>query len=275
MSNDNPLRSYFRRPALYLKLPSKGAGYTNDIVEMTETGEIPIFPMTAIDEITARTPDALFNGIAVAEIIKSCAPNIKNPWKLQQVDLDPLLLSIKIATHGNTTEIQTKCPECSEEEKYDVNLTKMLNEFTPGDYSKMFSIDDVQIKFKPLTYKKVNEASQQQFDVQRAMFIIQSIENEQERDAKSVELIKEMNEMAMSIILDTIEFVKTPEATVLDRNYIHEFLVNIPIKDYEKIRNYTIELKQTTEAKPLHFKCQHCSHEYDQPFNVNASDFFG
>lgn len=275
MSNDNPLRSYFRRPALYLKLPSKGAGYNESIVDLPENGEIPIYPMTAIDEITARTPDALFNGMAVAEIIKSCAPNIRDPWKLLQVDLDPLLLSIKIATHGTSTEIQTVCPQCSEEEKYDVNLTKMLNEFTPGDYSKLYNVNDVQIKFKPLTYKKVNEASQQQFDVQRAMYIIQAIEDEKERDAKSVELIKEMNEMAMSIILDTIEFIKTPEATVLDSNHIYEFLVNIPIKDYEKIRDHTIQLKQTTEAKPLHFTCQHCSHEYDQPFNINASDFFG
>ncbi len=274
MTVENPLRNYFRRPALHLKLPSKGNGYTDDVIEFPENGEIPIYPMTAIDEITTRTPDALFNGSAVVEIIKSCAPNIKNPWKLQQIDLDPLLLAIKIATHGSTTEVDTTCPNCSEEGKYDINLTAMLNEFKPGDYSKTYAVDNVQIKFKSLAYNRVNDVNQKQFDVQRAMQIISKIEDDKQREHNTSELIKEMNEMAMDIVLDTIEYIRTPTDTVIDKNFIREYLLNIPITEYEKIRDHTIELKKSTEAKPLHFQCQHCKHEYDQPFNLNVTDFF-
>ena len=36
---NNPLKQYFRRPSIYLKLPSKGVGYTADILEMPELGE--------------------------------------------------------------------------------------------------------------------------------------------------------------------------------------------------------------------------------------------
>ena len=68
--NNNPLRQYFRRPAVYISLPSKGEGYSVDELELPETTELPVYPMTAIDEITARTPDALFNGTAVVELIK-------------------------------------------------------------------------------------------------------------------------------------------------------------------------------------------------------------
>ena len=38
-------------------------------IDMPENGELPVYPMTAIDEITVRTPDALFNGTAIAELI--------------------------------------------------------------------------------------------------------------------------------------------------------------------------------------------------------------
>ena len=41
------------------------------------------------------------------------------------------------------------------------------------------------------------------------------------------------------------------------------------------IRDKAIELKKSTETKPLEFSCIHCHHEYEQQFNINVSDFFG
>ena len=62
---NNPLRQYFRRPAVHVKLPSGGLDYPEGVIDMPPSGELPVYPMTAIDEITARTPDALYNGVAV------------------------------------------------------------------------------------------------------------------------------------------------------------------------------------------------------------------
>ena len=94
MTESNPLKQFFRRPAVYLKLPSGGLGYPEGAINLPDNGEIPIYPMTAIDEITSRTPDSLFNGVAVVELIKSCVPDIKDPWSVTNVDLDPLLVAI-------------------------------------------------------------------------------------------------------------------------------------------------------------------------------------
>jgi hypothetical protein len=85
--DNNPLRQFFRRPAVYFSLPSKGKDYDIDVLELPESGELPVYPMTAIDEITVRTPDALYNGSAVADLIKSCVPAIKDPWRLNSNDL--------------------------------------------------------------------------------------------------------------------------------------------------------------------------------------------
>lgn len=275
MQQINPLQSYFRRPALYLKLPSGGAGYPSTAIDFPDNGELPIYPMTAIDEITSRTPDALFNGVAVTEIIKSCVPNIKDPWVIPQVDLDSILLAIKIASNGTAMEIDTGCPSCGETSKYDVNLTSLLAGFKPADYSKLLEINELKIKFKPLSYKSVNEAGTKQFEVQYKLNGVQNMPEGEERDKMSSELIKTMNFLAMSLVLDTIEYVKTPQATVLEPEYIREFLENCDIATYEKIRQYTLDMKRASETKPLHFKCIHCSFEYDQPFNINVSDFFG
>ena len=131
---DNPLKQYFRRPALYLKLPSKGNFYPEGAIDLPENGEVPVYPMTAIDEITTKTPDALYNGVAVTDIIKSCVPAIKNPWLMPAVDLDPILVAIRAASGDGNLELESTCPKCSESSSYGVNLSGVLQTYTPGDY---------------------------------------------------------------------------------------------------------------------------------------------
>ena len=43
----NPLNKYYRQPAIYITLPTKGRYYSADVYTPTETGEIPVLPMTA------------------------------------------------------------------------------------------------------------------------------------------------------------------------------------------------------------------------------------
>ena len=132
--NTNPLKQYFRRPSIYLKLPSGGKYYPEGSIELPENNEVPIYPMTAIDEITSKTPDALFNGIAVTEIIKSCVPNIKDPWQVPATDLDALLIAIRAATNGNMLDVESSCPSCKEESSYNINLVGLTQtgiEYTP------------------------------------------------------------------------------------------------------------------------------------------------
>ena len=134
MIENNPLKQYFRRPAIHLKLPSGGKGYPEGVLTMPESGELPVYPMTAIDEITTKTPDALFNGTAVVEIIKSCVPDIKDPWRINSVDMDAILIAVKSATGGNDLEINSTCPKCEEEAKYGVNLVGLLSTLKAGNY---------------------------------------------------------------------------------------------------------------------------------------------
>ena len=76
-NNTNPLAGHFRTPKLYTGLPSGGKFYGDDVLEMPTSGEVPVFPMTAKDEIMLKNPDALLNGEAVASVLMCCIPAIK------------------------------------------------------------------------------------------------------------------------------------------------------------------------------------------------------
>ena len=123
----NPLRKYFRQPKVYLNLPSRGKFYPDGVLDMPETRELPVFAMTAKDELLIKTPDALLNGQATVDVIKSCIPNIVNPWQMPSVDLDACLVAIRIATYGEKLEITTKVPNLGEDRMFEVDLREILN----------------------------------------------------------------------------------------------------------------------------------------------------
>src|SRR6056300_1622120 len=96
----SPLQKFYRQPKLYLSLPSDGKYYPPGVLETTETGEYPVYSMTAKDELAFKTPDALINGQSTVDVIQSCIPNIKNAWEMPSLDLDAALIAIRIATYG-------------------------------------------------------------------------------------------------------------------------------------------------------------------------------
>jgi hypothetical protein len=79
----------------------------------------------------------------------------------------------------------------------------------------------------------------------------------------------------MRILSQTITHIKTPNAFVEEKEYILDFLKNCDRETYIAIRDYNASLKAQTEIKPLRIRCVHCQHEYEQPFTLNTSDFFG
>jgi hypothetical protein len=271
---NNPLKQYFRRPAIYVKLPSGGKYYNSATISMPDNKELPVFPMTAIDEITARTPDALFNGEAVADIIRSCMPNIKDPWAIVNMDLDAILIAIRTATNGNKMEIESTCTACSEESKYDINLVGVLAELKPGNYDQELPIGELTIKFKPLTYKEINQINTNQFEVQRGFAQLDNIIDLEEKNSKIKELLILTTTLTSHAITSNIEYIKTPSAFVQEKEYILDFLNNCDKNTYEMIKDYNFKLKEGSNMKPLKVKCIHCQNEYNQPFTLNMSDFF-
>lgn len=271
---NNPLKQYFRRPALYLTLPSKGQYYPEGTIDMPDNGELAVYPMTAIDEITSKTPDALFNGSAVVDIIKSCIPAIKDPWRMPNIDIDAILVAIRSATNGNELEIKSVCPSCETEAGYSVNLGALLQSIKPVDYDSTFPVGDLVIKFKPITYNDSNKLNLAQFEAQREISNMQAIQNDAERNTKSGEIMKKLSALNMNLIAMTIESISVPGETVTDPKFIIEFLSSCDRSTFEKIRETMVNLRSDSNIKPQKIQCVNCSHEYTQTLTLNVTDFF-
>lgn len=272
---DNPLSNYFRRPSIYITLPSGGKFYDGNL-ELNPTGELPIFPMTAIDEITYRTPDALFNGTATVEVIKSCAPGIKDPWQMPSVDLAAVLIAIRIASFGHEMDIESQCPKCQNARDYSIDLRTILDSLEKPNFDRPFEAGDLQVYFKPLNYAEMNENSKINFEEQRLTRSIEADPNvdDDKRLALLSEAFKKVSTFTLETLAKNIDRIETPDSTVTDQIYILDFLRNCDREIYKGIKAYVIKERSKADLKPLHIKCDNCEHEYEQPYTLDMSNFF-
>ena len=231
--------------------------------------------MTAIDEITYRTPDALFNGQAVINVIQSCIPAIKNGWHMPNIDINTVLIAIRIASHGHELEIESTCPACNESEEYAMDLRSVLDKIKTPDYNKMLDHGDLQIVFAPLSYEMQNHHSQKQFEQQQMLnSITRSDLSEEEKLARINAAMSEITKLTIEVLAASIAGIKTPETFVDDQALITEFLNNCDRLMFNAIRDRIIELRQDSDLQPIHLKCRSCNHEYDQPLNLDMTNFF-
>ena len=273
----NPLKQFFRQPSIYLRLPSLGQYWDQSAIDMPPNKELPVYPMTAIDEITYRTPDALFNGQAVINVIQSCIPAIRDAWSTPGSDLNAVLVAIRIASYGHEMEMTIKCPACETESDFVLDLRSVLDKLVSPDYSKAIKQGDLEITFTPITYRHQNETNIKQYDQQR---LIQQIQmSDQLSDEQKIEQLNETLQKITTLTIETLKYsiasIRTPQSLVTEPEFIHEFLVNCDRKFFTEIRDHIIELRQQSEIESIGVTCSHCDHKWNQTITLDQAAFFG
>jgi hypothetical protein len=243
---------------------------------MPKSGELPVYPMTAIDEITYRTPDALYNGEATAKVIQSCVPNIKDPWAMPATDLNSVLVAIRIASYGHELDLETRCPKCNTEGEYSVDLRTVLDTVVNPDFTKTMQYGDLEITFQPMDYHTQTETNKKQFEQQKT---IQTVQYSDLPDEEKVELLNQALQNITNLTIEALKYsiasIRTPQSLVTEMEFIEEFLKNCDRKFYVTLRDHIIDLREKSEFKPYKIACNNCGHEYQQSIQLDQSNFFG
>jgi hypothetical protein len=275
MTPNNPLKQYFRQPSIYIRLPSQGQFYPSGVLDMPPNGEIPVLPMTAVDEITYRTPDALFNGSAMVSVIQSCVPNIKDAWAIPAMDVDSILVGIRVASYGHNMEMTSQCPKCKHDHDVSVDLRMVLDRLKTPDYSQCVRHGDLEFFFKPMTYQNLNDNNQMQFEQQKLMSLLPDSElPEADKLAGITDALKKITEITIDALCQSIGAVKTPQALVTEPAFIKELMQNCDRKVFNSVRDKIIDLKVSAELQPLAMSCPECKNNYEQGMTLDMTSFF-
>lgn len=274
----NPLAKHFRQPAIYINLPSRGQFWEPNSLEMPETGEVGVYPMTTKDEITLRTPDALMNGQGVVDVIQSCIPAIKNAWKMPSVDTDITLIALRIASYGHNMEFEGTCPKCSETNSYGMDLRTLLASIKCPDYNQLMDLQAVNIKFKPQSYLQTTQAGQAQFELQRYDKMINNLGEDDigEKTKVAGQQVRRLNDLALEILVNSTEYIidVDTQTRIERRDYIKEFYSNVDTKIITEINNWLGELLKDSNPKTQKVNCAGCGEEIELQIIFDYANFF-
>jgi len=273
---NNPLSSYFRQAKYYTPLPSGGRWYEPGSIDWPATGEVGIMPMTAKDEISLKTPDALLNGQGTVDIIQSCVPAIKNAWNIPSVDLDTLLIAIRIATYGSMMDVSPDCPQCKAVNNYQLDLKEAQAQTLHRVWNDYIHANELTIVLKPMTYRQLNNKQYRTFEEQRLLQEIQqSSLDEATKIKKFSEGFKKLTSLTLEIVLDSIACIQTPDGTqVTDRSMIEDFIQNTSSDVFDSINKCITNNKESFSLAPIQVECQECQHKWKQELEFDATNFF-
>lgn len=270
----NPLQQYFRQPKIYLKLPSLGK-YNDSSTINGNIENLPIYGMTGMDKILIKTPDALLNGESTVKIIQSCCPNILNAWEVTTIDIESLLVAIRIATSGSLLEITNKCKHCDAENVYEINVNNFLDHYNKTTFTTDVMIDELTIKLKPLTYKKSTEFSLENFSLQKQISRILLLDDEKEKNTLSSEIFVKFAAMQNKIVLANIDYIETPNGVVSEYGYIKEWLDNCDESYISRIREVIAINSNAWSLPSSKVSCTSCGTSNDIEMDLDHANFFG
>ena len=275
--NTNPLNKYLRQPEIYVKLPSNGKYWPPGSLEMPISGELPVLPMSTRDEIMVNTPDALLNGEAVVNMIQSCIPNIRNAWAMPSVDLDTVLIAIRIASYGEKMEYTSTCPKCENSDNYEIDLRQFLD--MPVDlqgYENAFDYKGITVSLRPLDYNSVNQQNLEQFEQQRLITMVNDTTiDEATKQKRFQEIFNILTTYTIQNVVGSIEKLTTPEGiTVIDPMHLKDFVENSERIFFQTLKDKLLDIKNKFPEKTVSTVCDTCSNEYSIPFTFDQSNFF-
>jgi len=279
----NPLASYMRQPKIYIKLPSEGAYWPLGSINIPENNELAVYSMTAKDELAFKTPDALMNGQAVVDVIQSCIPSIKDAWKIPNIDLDLILVAIRIATYGEMMEVSHVVPNTSEVVEHQIDLRIVLDQLSVNHWEDAVEINsDLTCFVRPLTYKHITLTGLKTFETQRLM---QAVNDDNLSEEKKLEIFNQsfsaMTEITTNLVSDSIQAIQTPDVLVTEPSFIKDFLKNSDADLYKKVNDHIAKMKKVTGLQPLvmHSTPEQIElgapAEYEMPISIDNSNFFG
>jgi transposase-like protein len=233
--------------------------------------------MTARDEIILRTPDALMNGSSIVDVFQSCCSAVKDGWAVPNVDVDALLIGIRIASYGNILDISSKCPHCQNENTHGIDLGSRLQQLKCPDFDKTLSQENLVFRFRPMPYFAITKEKTVSF-YQEKMFM--AISNTELDETTRTNLIrqhaKDMLAASIEALTHQTEFIQLDTGEKVNEfDFIKEFYENTDSEVIKKTQRHLTDLLDEVKPPEIMVMCESCQKNYELPIEFDYSNFFG
>lgn len=284
------LKKYYRKPSLFITLPSGGHFYDKTMFPenaFSSIGEVGVLPMTTMNELMIKNPESLINGTAVEELIKDATTlGDINVRKLVRNDIDALLIGIKIATQGDIQELELSCPKCKHEQVFNRDLKILLSNINPHEKEYVVNVDNMYIYLRPSTFEDVMILETQAFNEQKKIRQIQKslaeLTSQREIDEdEELKFLASIHNIFADLTISTVAVytrciikIEVDSEVVTDQQEIYEWLKQTDTKTFSTIRDKIASINSLGLDKHEELCCSECEHRWLHPLDTNPTDFF-
>jgi len=279
----NPLLSMLRQPKVYITLPSGGKYWREGSLNPTINGEYPVYSMTARDEIILKTPDALLNGQGVVDVIQSCMPNIIDAWEAPQIDLDVILVAIRMATYGENLTLEVNHETMEGPMDFQANLREILDRLqsTVTWEDRVEVRPDLVLYVKPIDYRTQSTTQITEFETQRMMTILRDQDLEEDVKLNAFkQTFDKISTKALDLVNRAVYKIESSAGTTDNPEFISEFMRGCDAEIFEKVKKHVGEMNDRNALPPLKFQStpemleKGAPPEIEVPFVFDAANFF-
>ena len=201
---------------------------------------------------------------------------------MPSIDLDAILIAIRVATYGETMEITTKVPGTGEDRAFSVDLRQLLNKLVTNEYKTEVTVNDMNLKTRPLTYREFTDASLKTFEEQR---IFALVNDEKISDTEKLERFntsfQKLTDLTVKSLASSITSISFGDTEVTNQVHIQEFIENADKQFYQDVLKHIETQRDLFVLEPLKVTSSEediaagAPKEYEVPITFDQSNFFG
>jgi hypothetical protein len=209
-------------------------------------------------------------------------PAIKDPWQMPSIDVDSVLIGIRIASYGPNMTVTSTVPKTKSKQDHEINLMSLLeSRKQPIIDTKVMLGNGVTIVVKPSSYREMQSIRRETFEKQRLSRTINNSDMDEEAKEKEFnKIFANLTMLNVQTLTDNIDTIVTPEGTFNDMASKQEFVNNVELKHVNMIRKKVDEinvigsLPKYKVQTPEEDVKKGAPESYEVPVMLDNSDFF-
>jgi hypothetical protein len=221
------------------------------------------------------------NGQATVDVIQSCVPNIKNAWLMPNIDLDAVLIAIRLATYGENMDLTVSVPNTDIKRDYTMDLRTVLDDLLLGEFKNKLIVNNMTVNLRPINYKEFTENSIKTFEEQR---IINVVNDEKLDDQTKVNMFhksfRKLTDITINMVGRSVVSIEVDNQMVTDPSHISEFIANADKNFYNAVIEHVTKQRESFAIKPMKIDSTPedikagAPKQFEVPVTFDQSNFF-
>ena len=308
MTESNPLIHQYREKigrTVMVAFPTMGHFYHDGVMRPgTNPEEITVYPLGTEAELLLKDPILMAAGRSVPKMISALVPQVMIPEELSDIDIEVLLIAVRLASYGPDLKIEHVCANpaeqsgvkvCAQTNTIIMNLVEHIGKYIPIQnweaYRMEFDLGEgskQNVLLRRMPYRSVlngvrnslmAEGEMEQFKDKNFDQLILSEDSLQAYE-KMTELVASTNLDSLMDAVVGVEMIRpgqenTTVFTAEKPAMIREWLWNIPSdwvqKLNERVISYSRELSKLNEVQ---YECPHCKYKNEFQLQLDVNKLF-